>query len=72
MDIYTATELAYKNGYENGIKKFAEKVKAQNGNYFLESGYDGADIYCEFNQEEFESFVDNLVKTILNGENITH
>ena len=27
MDQYTMTEEAYKNGYEAGIKKFAEKLK---------------------------------------------
>jgi hypothetical protein len=70
MDIYTAVESAYKNGYEAGIKKFAEKVKAQNGNNFLESWYESADICYEFNQEKFESFIDNLVRIILDEENI--
>lgn len=27
MDIYTASETAYKNGYEAGVKEFAEKFK---------------------------------------------
>lgn len=27
MDKYTMTEEAYKNGYEAGVKKFAEKLK---------------------------------------------
>lgn len=27
MDVYTATELAYKNGYEAGTRKFAEYLK---------------------------------------------
>lgn len=62
MDLYAATEQAYKNGYKAGIKEFAEKIKAKNGNYFLESWYESADICYEFNQEEFESFVDNLVQ----------
>lgn len=26
VDEYTATELAYKNGYEAGIKEFADKL----------------------------------------------
>ena len=26
MDKHTATEMAYKNGYANGVKEFAEKV----------------------------------------------
>ena len=26
MDKHTATEIAYKNGYANGVKEFAEKV----------------------------------------------
>lgn len=28
MDVYTATELAYKNGYAAGARKFAEYLKA--------------------------------------------
>lgn len=31
MDIYTATEQAYKNGYEAGVKKFAELIKKELG-----------------------------------------
>lgn len=27
MDVYTATELAYKNGYEAGARKFVEYLK---------------------------------------------
>lgn len=26
MDIYTAQEVAYKNGYEAGVKEFAERL----------------------------------------------
>ena len=26
MDKHTATELAYKNGYDNGVKEFAERI----------------------------------------------
>ena len=31
MDIYTAQEVAYKNGYEAGVKEFAARLKE----YFL-------------------------------------
>ena len=39
MDVYTATEQAYKNGRENGIKEFANYLKehsfwVDNDNYF--------------------------------------
>lgn len=27
MDIHTATEQAYKNGYEDGVKDFAERLR---------------------------------------------
>lgn len=27
MDIYTASEVAYKNGYEAGVKEFAERLE---------------------------------------------
>ncbi len=33
MDIYTASETAYKNGYEAGVKIFAERLKAQYVDY---------------------------------------
>lgn len=31
MDIYTAQEVAYKNGYEAGVKEFAKKLKEMLG-----------------------------------------
>lgn len=31
MNPYQATEQAYKNGYEAGVKEFAEKMKKVNG-----------------------------------------
>ena len=42
--------------------EFAEKVKAINGNEFLTSWYESADICYEFNQEEFEAYIDNLLE----------
>jgi surface antigen len=61
MDIYTATEQAYKNGYANAVKKFATKVKEKNGNGFIESWYESGDECYEFNQEKFEEFIDSIV-----------
>lgn len=29
MNTYTATEQAYKNGYEAGVKEFAERMKSE-------------------------------------------
>ena len=40
MDQYTMTEEAYKNGYEAGIKKFAEKLKENIDNGELYSTVD--------------------------------
>ena len=31
MDKYTISEVAYKNGYEAGVKEFAEKLKEMLG-----------------------------------------
>lgn len=31
MDIYTASETAYKNGFNSGVKEFAEKLKEMLG-----------------------------------------
>ena len=31
MNVYTATEQAYKNGYEAGVKEFAERFKEKVG-----------------------------------------
>ena len=65
MDIYTATEQAYKNGYENGIKALAKRINKQNGNAFIEEWYESADICYAFNQSEFQIFIDDLVKELL-------
>ena len=42
-------------------KELAEKIKAKNGNDFLEEWHEYADIYYDFNQEEFEAYIDNLL-----------
>lgn len=68
MDVFMATELAYKNGYKAAVKKFAEKVKEQNGNHFLVSWYESGDECYEFDQDKFESFIDNLVKDMLDKD----
>lgn len=33
MNIHDATEVAYKNGYEKGVKDFAERVKQYYNHY---------------------------------------
>ena len=50
MDIYTASEVAYKNGYKAGVKELAEKLKE----YFF---YD-LERECIF-EEDIDSFVKN-------------
>ena len=73
MDEHTATEIAYKNGYEAGynvakseilyrIKNFINKLKSIDGNEFINSWYESADICFEFDNESYENFIDNLVK----------
>lgn len=47
------------------IRKFAEKVKEQNGNNFIEEWYESADLCHEFNQEEFAAAIDVLVNEML-------
>lgn len=65
MDQYTMTEQAYKNGYNAALKELSEKIKAQNGNDFLDSWYESADICYEFNQEVFEAVIDELVAQMI-------
>lgn len=43
-------------------KEFAERLKEKNGDDFITEWYESADICYEFNQEEFEAFIDNLLK----------
>lgn len=52
MDKYTATEQAYKNGYERGIKEFAKNLTEH---YF----YDLERLAI------FEEDIDNFVKKII-------
>ena len=37
MDKYTATEISYKNGYNQALKEFAERVKQ---NALIDNGYE--------------------------------
>ena len=40
MDIYTATELAYKNGYEAATKEIKEKLK-----FYLDTNEENGVVY---------------------------
>lgn len=65
MDQYTMTEQAYKNGYNAALKELSAKIKAQNGNDFMDSWYESADICYEFNQKVFESVIDDIVESLI-------
>lgn len=54
MHIHDATEEAYKNGYEAGIKKFAERAKEGLIGYKTDP-----------TEEEVEYVIDNLVKELI-------
>lgn len=43
-------------------KEFAEKVKEVDGNSFLKEGYDGADEFLWFDNESYETYIDDLLK----------
>ena len=42
-------------------KEFAEKVKEIDGNLFLKADYDGADEFMWFDNESYETYIDNLL-----------
>ena len=50
------------------IKDFAERVKSENGNGFLCSWYESADVVVAFDQDKFDKFIDNIVKELLESE----
>lgn len=43
-------------------KDFVERLKEMDGNEFLETGRDGADVFDYFNQEKYEAYLDNLLE----------
>ena len=47
------------------IEEFAERLKEKDGNEFIKSDYEGKDEIYWFDQPEYESFVDNLVKEMV-------
>jgi hypothetical protein len=80
MDEHTATELAYKNGYEKGIKEFYRKLHseildARNSNFKGKSeriekygAEDGFTMYCDGKIHALEGidyFADNLAKEMV-------
>ena len=55
MDIHTATECAYKNGYKAGAKDFAEKFKELLNFYYP-------------NQKFIHTHIDNLLQELTGNE----
>ena len=55
MNIHDATEYAYKNGYEAGVKEFAERLKEKLKNVCYVEEYDS--IYVH-------KIIDNLAKEL--------
>ena len=62
MDAYTATEQAYKNGYENGIKEFINYLKDNSCFYDIDN-------YHSFRAIDIDDLND-LVKEFLRGKYI--
>mgnify|MGYP003419257891 CR=1 len=60
MDVYTATEQAYKNGYDNGIKEFVNYLKEHSCFYDLDN-------YHSFRAIDIDD-LDDLVKEFLRGK----
>lgn len=58
MNIHDATEVAYKNGYEAGVKKLAEKIK-------ISATAKHKSIDGEYLYEISNDFIDNLVKEMV-------
>jgi hypothetical protein len=58
MDIYTATELAYKNGYAAGVKEFANYLKEHSCSYDLDNyhSFEAIDIEC------LDDLIDDFVR----------
>lgn len=55
MNVLDATEVAYKNGYEKGVKEFAERLKAkamfQHGGVTVVYGSDIDNLVKEMTEE---------------------
>ena len=59
MDKHTATEMAYKNGYANGVKEFAERLKKK---FTLQ--------WCGSKYGIIHGWIDNLVKEMVGADNV--
>lgn len=67
MDKYTISELAYENGYAAAIeriKTFINAIKLMDGNSFVHSWYESADICFEFDNESYKKFINELIKEV--------
>ena len=58
MDKHTATEQAYKNGYEAGVKEFAERLKERAVSH---SYCNAPDFKLNTKYEIWDSCIDNLL-----------
>lgn len=57
MDIYTASEVAYKNGYEAGVKEFAKRLEAD----FVS--------YANYGGKNVKFLIKNLAKELTESKN---
>ena len=62
MDIHTATEQAYKNGYKAGMKDFAEKLKKQGIPITVGKGHSRVYVMCS------NIHIDNLLEELTGNE----
>ena len=51
-------------------KKFADKIKSQDGNAFITEWYENADICYEFDNEAYGKFIDSALKEFMEELNI--
>ena len=58
MKEYTATELAYKNGYEAGVKEFTERLKASQT--ITRHSKEGQCVY-EYDDELIDTIAEKLI-----------
>lgn len=62
MDVYTATEQAYRNGYENGIVDIVNYLKENSCFYDIDN-------YHSFRAIDIDD-LDDLIEEFLKGKNI--
>jgi hypothetical protein len=65
MDIYTAAEQAYKNGYEKAVKKFTDQLKKYKRNCCVQKWCQSNFACYMFDQNKFDQFVDSVAIEIL-------